>query len=629
MERILENLPKLERIGIKLTLFECDRAKSLVEKIQERSLELLVMAVLPPRRVNFSDENCHWRFQSYTDVIRMEANYKMSGKLLLFPINGHGKCNNTLYNLLAIFVIFIIVHKRIDILTLFADTFLPRFGTKEIVIRSSNISDVEPEFFHNFPNLEILTIRINHASRLRQQLPLLGQPGVPGAEQAGVSVDREAVFGALGGQLLQGFEEFEEAEAEKALYYRSLLLVILSVFACFELDFSGNGLDDEVVVDQTSPLVLGRNGLLGRHVRHGGVLSGRLGVDRITVAGETSPDRELQTSLTLRRPLWFHCEKKSHFEQHCSGDAHKKNENKSSKQTLLNISSDNDFTQFCTDLCRAFTAANIPWNKVSCLEFKNFMHKYTGRHLPSESTLRKKYLPKDYDMVIKQIRNSIGDNNIWISVDETTGRLGRYIAHLVIGKLFSEKAGRPFLLALKQLDKTNSNTISRFINESLALLWPKGAEHKKVKWFVSDGASYMIKTENLTQNCEFLWIEKQYLAPLEANYFKGLKNLKNLRLQHCQIKQIDPNAFDDLPGLVKMELPTNQVEKIQPGTFKKLQKLEELHLSGNKNLPKLERIGIKLTLFECDRVKSLVEKIQENNIEIKNVDQVFSDKCQD
>ncbi|KAJ3641398.1 hypothetical protein Zmor_027908 [Zophobas morio] len=74
--------------------------------------------------------------------------------------------------------------------------------------------------------------------------------------------------------------------------------------AGFESDFSGNGLDDEVVVDQTSPLVLGRNGLLGRHVRHGGVLSGRLGVDRITVAGETSPDRELQTSLTLRHPLW-------------------------------------------------------------------------------------------------------------------------------------------------------------------------------------------------------------------------------------------------------------------------------------------------------------------------------------
>ncbi|KAJ3650189.1 hypothetical protein Zmor_021891 [Zophobas morio] len=225
----------------------------------------------------------------------------------------------------------------------------------------------------------------------------------------------------------------------------------------------------------------------------------------------------------------FKCEKKSHFEQHCSGDAHKKNEHKSSKQTLLNISCDNDFTQFCTDLCRAFTAANIPWNKVSCPEFKNFMDKYTGRHLSSESALKKKYLPKDYDMVIKQIRNSFGNNDIWISVDETTDRLGRCIAHLVIGKLSSEEAVRPFLLALKQLDKTKSNTISRFLNESLALLWPKGTEDKKVKWFVSDGTSYMIKTDTnlkclnyldvngIISNVKTIFLK----APIRVDFYKN------------------------------------------------------------------------------------------------------------
>ncbi|RZC41265.1 LRR 8 domain containing protein [Asbolus verrucosus] len=162
---------------------------------------------------------------------------------------------------------------------------------------------------------------------------------------------------------------------------------------------------------------------------------------------------------------------------------------------------------------------------------------------------------------------------------------------------------------------------------------------------------------------EYLWIEKQNLGPLEANYFSGLSNLKKVRLQHCQIKRIDQNAFDDLTNLIRLDLPTNQVEKIQPGTFKNLKKLEELQLSGNsirnftggefngltnlkrlelvgnkinslnvekilENLPKLERIGIKLTLFECDRAKSLVEKIQENNIEIKNVNEVLSDSCQ-
>ncbi|XP_063926422.1 protein takeout-like isoform X2 [Zophobas morio] len=52
---------------------------------------------------NFSDENCYWRFKSYGNLVRMEADYKMSGQLLLFPINGHGKSNNTLYECEAVY----------------------------------------------------------------------------------------------------------------------------------------------------------------------------------------------------------------------------------------------------------------------------------------------------------------------------------------------------------------------------------------------------------------------------------------------------------------------------------------------------------------------------------------------
>ncbi|KAJ3656130.1 hypothetical protein Zmor_015228 [Zophobas morio] len=71
------------------------------------------------------------------------------------------------------------------------------------------------------------------------------------------------------------------------------------------------------------------------------------------------------------------------------------------------------------------------------------------------------FTKKIQNKVIKQFINSVGNNDIWISVDETTDRLGRYITHLVIGKLSSEEAGRPFLLALKQLDKTNSSKIEK------------------------------------------------------------------------------------------------------------------------------------------------------------------------
>jgi hypothetical protein len=73
-----------------------------------------------------------------------------------------------------------------------------------------------------------------------------------------------------------------------------------------------------------------------------------------------------------------------------------------------------------------------------------------------------KHILKDFQ---EYIRTTIGDNDIWISVDETT--LGRYIVHLITGKSSSEDPGVPFLLALKQLEKNDSNTVSRFINESL------------------------------------------------------------------------------------------------------------------------------------------------------------------
>ncbi|XP_066144970.1 protein takeout-like [Euwallacea fornicatus] len=42
---------------------------------------------------------CEWKMEIYTPISRMEANYKLTGQILLFPINGHGKCNVTLINL--------------------------------------------------------------------------------------------------------------------------------------------------------------------------------------------------------------------------------------------------------------------------------------------------------------------------------------------------------------------------------------------------------------------------------------------------------------------------------------------------------------------------------------------------
>lgn len=87
---------------------------------------------------------------------------------------------------------------------------------------------------------------------------------------------------------------------------------------------------------------------------------------------------------------------------------------------------------------------------------------------------------------------SIDDGPIWVSIDETTYVDGRFIANIIIGKLNDSKS-QPFLLNCEQLDKCNHQTVARFFNNSMSILWPDIVMHENVLLFVSDAAPYMIK----------------------------------------------------------------------------------------------------------------------------------------
>lgn len=69
----------------------------------------------------------------------------------------------------------------------------------------------------------------------------------------------------------------------------------------------------------------------------------------------------------------------------------------------------------------------------------------------------------------------------------------RFIANVIVGKLSSDEAGRPLLLNVAELNKTNYQTIASLYNDSMSLLWPGGVQHSKVLLFVSDGAPYTVK----------------------------------------------------------------------------------------------------------------------------------------
>ncbi|KAJ4449438.1 hypothetical protein ANN_00837 [Periplaneta americana] len=138
-------------------------------------------------------------------------------------------------------------------------------------------------------------------------------------------------------------------------------------------------------------------------------------------------------------------------------------------------------------------SANIPFNKLENPHFKNFIEKYAGRIAPSETTLRKGYLMSCYENVLHSIREEISDNNIWVSVDETSDSMHRSVANVVVGILNPQSPGKRFLLTSELLERVNHKTISSLFEKSMSLLWPDGIKRGNVLLLVTDGASYMIK----------------------------------------------------------------------------------------------------------------------------------------
>lgn len=55
---------------------------------------------------------------------------------------------------------------------------------------------------------------------------------------------------------------------------------------------------------------------------------------------------------------------------------------------------------------------------------KSFLEKHTGKSIPDESTLRKNYIPNIYKSVMDQIISDIGNNYVYIIVDDTTDPRG-------------------------------------------------------------------------------------------------------------------------------------------------------------------------------------------------------------
>uniref|UniRef100_UPI00358E2E52 transcription factor 19 isoform X1 n=1 Tax=Myxine glutinosa TaxID=7769 RepID=UPI00358E2E52 len=195
----------------------------------------------------------------------------------------------------------------------------------------------------------------------------------------------------------------------------------------------------------------------------------------------------------------FRAKQKSELAQHVRGDRHKSNLALKKKRTVTQATM-GDFgggkrhkcDVVAQELCQAMLAAGIPWSKLENPALRSFLEKHITLQIPDESWIRKHYLDKCYDEALAGIRADLGQQPIWLSVDETTDSAGRYVANIIAGRLSKEGYFRPHLVQCMFLEKTNSGEIVRAVNDTLRYLWPD-FKPECLKVLVSDAAAYMIK----------------------------------------------------------------------------------------------------------------------------------------
>ncbi|KAL4123377.1 hypothetical protein QTP88_015573 [Uroleucon formosanum] len=184
-------------------------------------------------------------------------------------------------------------------------------------------------------------------------------------------------------------------------------------------------------------------------------------------------------------------------EKHVKSAKRQKDQVQRKSQLLTNQPTKSDFNK---DLCEAMVAANIPFNKFSNTIFRSFLEKYTSKSIPFEATLRKGYIDDIYNQVMDKIKIEIGNNQIWVSVDETCDVQGRCVANVIVGILKPDYVGHSFLLRSEELTKTNHNTICKVFNKAMTILWPGDIMYNNVLLFLSDAAPYMIKAGSVLKN---------------------------------------------------------------------------------------------------------------------------------
>lgn len=116
------------------------------------------------------------------------------------------------------------------------------------------------------------------------------------------------------------------------------------------------------------------------------------------------------------------------------------------------------------------------------------MQRYHNKTVPSESSLRAKYVPLLYKTVMNDMIEKASNSYIWVSIDETTDVEQRLVANFIFGILDgradSVERQKCYLLNVATVEAANASNMAGFFNDSLSLLWPNGKFLEFRLWFI-------------------------------------------------------------------------------------------------------------------------------------------------
>lgn len=123
---------------------------------------------------------------------------------------------------------------------------------------------------------------------------------------------------------------------------------------------------------------------------------------------------------------------------------------------------------FMNDLTKMMISSDIPLNKLNSPSFRKIFEKYTGFNPPSEPMARQFVLPKLYDEQFTATKSELAGKKLWISIDETRDRSGRFVGAIVPRAL--DALNKPYLFKIVDLEKTDSATICRAVDDAVRSL---------------------------------------------------------------------------------------------------------------------------------------------------------------